>query len=683
MFCRQAALCVNRHVTRSSTRCLVLGSNTFHKTKKYDECKTTSSLLRSRARPGGGGSSSSSISLFPGSSSKAFSSTGSARCTDQAAGLGLHPILPGPSDIPYSRAKLGAFSQVKPKLTNAFTEDNLLQTFLRRTVPKEVLDRIYSDLERFGERIASEIDGLGEECEKNPPKHKAFDAWGNRVDELNTCVAWKKQHDISAKEGLVAIPYEKEYGTWSRLYQLSKLYMYAPSSGLYSCPLAMTDGAASFFRLHPDLPMKERAFSRLISRNPKDFWTSGQWMTEKRGGSDVGLGTETIAIPQPDGTYKLHGYKWFSSATDADMTLTLARIVDEHGQTNPGSRGLSLFYLETKTADGKLNNIEIQKLKDKLGTRQLPTAELLLDGTIAHLVSEEGRGVSSITSMLTISRIHTIMMAVSNMRRIVHLARDYCLKRTAFGKVIMKHPLHMQTLSRLEVEVRAAFLLVMEIGRLLGLEDCGEANQTETNLLRLLTPLAKLYTGKQAISVASESLECFGGQGYIEDSGLPVFLRDAQVLSIWEGTTNILSLDVLRAITKSNGQVLLSFFEDIECKLKNITLSQNNDLKNSALNVTKSLKDIKNFVEMSYHQSSSYMEAAARDFAFSLARIYMATLILDHAAWEGANSSDVLVAKRWCEKDLAPVVKNAARGHYSAEAYNLDCLTVLDGHPEA
>ncbi|XP_071964076.1 acyl-CoA dehydrogenase family member 11-like isoform X1 [Antedon mediterranea] len=587
------------------------------------------------------------------------------------------------ASMPFSGAKLGVFTQVKPKLTNVFTEDKLLTDFLKRTMPKDVLQEIYSDLERFGKRVATEIDDLGKECEKNVPKIITFDAWGNRIDELITCDAWKKQHDISAEEGLVAIPYEKQYGPWSRVYQLVKLYLYAPSSGLYSCPLAMTDGAAKFFQIHPDLPMNERAFSRLISRDPKHFWTSGQWMTEKKGGSDVGLGTETLAVPQHDGSYKLHGFKWFSSATDADMTLTLARIVDESGQATPGSRGLSMFYVETKTIDGTLNGIEIQKLKDKLGTRQLPTAELLLDGTIAQLVSDEGRGVVGITPMLTITRLHNTLSAASSMRRIVHLARDFCLKRAAFGKVIVEHPLHMQTLSRLEVESRAAFLMVMEIGRLLGLEDCGEASDDELDMLRLLTPLAKLYTGKQAVSVASEALECFGGQGYIEDTGLPVFLRDAQVLSIWEGTTNILSLDVLRAITKSNGKVLLSFFKDVEQKLTKVAMSEVNDLQNSTLNVSQALKDVKEFVEMSSQQSLSFMEAAARDFAFSLSRIYMAAVMLDHAAWQGADASDVMAAKRWCEMDLVPVIKNAANGHYSCEAYGLDYAMVLNGHPEA
>ncbi|GFN79983.1 isobutyryl-coa dehydrogenase, mitochondrial, partial [Plakobranchus ocellatus] len=156
-----------------------------------------------------------------------------------------------------------------------------------------------------------------------------------------------------------------------RLYQMAQFYLYEPSAGLYGCPLAMTNGAA-------------RTIEVSMCRDPQTFWTSGQWMTEKRGGSDVAGGTETVAVEQPEGTYKLYGYKWFSSATDADITLTLARIVDDHGSTVKGTRGLSLFYLDVK---GQKSNIQLVKLKNKLGTRQLPTAELLIEGATAHKVS--------------------------------------------------------------------------------------------------------------------------------------------------------------------------------------------------------------------------------------------------------------------------------------------------------
>ena len=350
----------------------------------------------------------------------------------------------------FSRANVGKFVQPEPHHENAFTSDSFLQSYLRRVIPKDIMDTIEPDLSMFGERCATDIYALGQECEVNPPYLVQSTAWGRRVDHIITCQAWKEQKRISAKEGLIAIPYERAEGEFSRLYQISKLFMYSPASGLYWCPLAMTDGAAKTIESQ-NLNLPE-AFSHLTSRDPALFWTSGQWMTEKRGGSDVGQATETVAVHQGGNCYKLYGYKWFSSATDSDMALTLARVVDTMGEVQGRSKGISMFFLKTKQADGSLNNIEVVKMKNKLGTRQLPTAELLLDGVDAELISQPGRGIASISSMLTITRLHNITSSVGAMRKIVSLARDYATRRKAFGDSIDNQPLHIQTLSRMEVK---------------------------------------------------------------------------------------------------------------------------------------------------------------------------------------------------------------------------------------
>ncbi len=419
-------------------------------------------------------------------------------------GLGSKPDTV-PACQPFYKAKRGDFYQDKPCLGNVYKKDSSLKDYLQRVVPEKTLSEIRPDLERFGERVGAEIDELGRQCELNPPTLRTYDAWGKRIDHLLTSAAWKQQKIITAQEGIIAIPYEQEFGPYSRVYAAAKMLMFSPSSGLYSCPVAMTDGAAKFFKTFGDKypAQRDKAFAHLISRDGSYFWTSGQWMTERRGGSDVADGTETVAVMQNDGSYKLYGYKWFSSATDSDMTLTLARIVDKDGNSIPGTKGISLFYVETRNIDGNLNGMEIHRLKNKLGTRQLPTAELLLDGTIAHLVSDEGQGISGISSMLTISRYHNSLSSVGLMRRIVHLARDYSQRRCAFGKKIGNHPLHMQTLARLEVETRGNLILMLHLAYLLGLDECSMTTQHEQHLIRLLTPIAKLYTAKQVMCPSS------------------------------------------------------------------------------------------------------------------------------------------------------------------------------------
>ncbi|XP_040207920.1 acyl-CoA dehydrogenase family member 11-like [Rana temporaria] len=581
--------------------------------------------------------------------------------------------------MPFSRSVIGSFFQEQPKLGNQFLEDAILQSYLKKHLPPLVLEEASRDLERFGQRIVEEIDSLGRECELNLPQLQQYDAWGRRIDRIITCPAWKRMKELSAEEGLIAEAYERKYSSWSRLIQVVKLYLYAPSSGLFTCPLAMTDGAAKVIETLGSPAALQDAFKRLTSRDPSQFWTSGQWMTERKGGSDVAHGTETMAYPRPDGTYTLHGYKWFTSATDSDMTLTLGRVVDEQGHIIQGTKGLSLFHLEVRDAKGQLNGIEVQRLKDKLGTRQVPTAELLLDGVKAIRISPEGRGVASISSMLGITRIHNTIFAVAVMRRVINLAREYASKRFVFGKLIKDHPLHIQTMARMEVEARGAFLLLMEVARLLGLEETNMATEQDQHLLRLLTPIAKLYTGKQALAVVSEGLECFGGQGYMEDTGLPAILRDTQVLTIWEGTTNILSLDVLRSVIKSQGLVLGSFFSAVQ---ENLEASSNvPELSQPTSRLLHALQQLKDFSQSAGTKGSGFMELAARDFAYSLAKIFIGSLFVEHAAWAGATDTFIYCAQRWSEQDLCPVNKAEVSGCYSSEATSMDTQLVYEKSP--
>ncbi|XP_042237513.1 acyl-CoA dehydrogenase family member 11-like [Homarus americanus] len=569
--------------------------------------------------------------------------------------------------IQFSRAKLGHFTQTPPYQDNLFTNNAFLTSYLTRVLPQHVRDEIWSDLTRFGQRAVTDIYQLGRECELNQPYVRTFDAWGNRTDELVTCQAWKDLKKISAEEGLIAAAYEGKYKEYDRLYQMVKLFIFSPVSGLYSCPLAMTDGAAKTARMMKS-PHLQEAYEHLTSRDPQHFWTSGQWMTEKRGGSDVSGSTETVALAQPDGTHQLFGYKWFSSATDSDMTLTLANIISED-QPEPKSRGLTMFFMKTRKDDGKLNGIEIVKLKDKLGTRQLPTAELLLDGSVAHQVSAEGRGIASIANMLTITRMHNAMSSCAVMRRIIQLARDYSLRRSAFGQVVESHPLHQLTASRMEVTTRACEALTFHMARLLGREEAGVATSQESLVLRTLTPIMKFFTAKMAMKIISEALECFGGQGYIEDTGLPSHLRDAQVLPIWEGTTNIMSLDFLRAMAKSKGEALTAVYDDVKARIEEVTSIMTEDLQDSCHKVTQSMDELTSFLQQHPH----LIQPAARDIATSVAHIYIGSLLLEHAAWEKSSNSKE-VAKRWCQQRLTCLTLDEYSADNKAlymEGYNL------------
>lgn len=540
------------------------------------------------------------------------------------------------------------FRQDPPVLGNQLNEDNYLKDNLERVLPKEFHTEIFGDLTRFGERVIKELPEYVEDALQNVPVHIPYDPWGNRIDEIKTAHGWRTLDKVSAEEGIVAIGYERRFKAYSRYYQMAKLYLFNPSSATYSCPLAMTDGAARLIEVHGDDSLKQGAYRHLTSRDPNVFWTSGQWMTEKTGGSDVS-NTETIAVNEK-GSYRLYGSKWFTSATTSQMAMTLARIADENGKTLPGSRGLSLFYLETHKADGSLNQIEIHRLKDKLGTRALPTAELTLNGTPAKLVGEPGNGVKNISTLFNITRIYNAVCSVSFMRRGIALARSYGTKRKAFGSFLRDLPLYVETLASLQSDFEACFQLTFYTSLLLGKTECGEGSPEDDAVLRLLTPLAKLYTAKQSIKCSSEVLECFGGAGYVEDTGLPFLLKESQVLAIWEGTTNVLSLDALRAIQKNDA--FRPFISNIKTRLSTV---KHTALKNSVEKVKETTIHIIKSMETLATQDSAILQGSTRDLAWIMAQTFAASLMLEHADWclnHSHKSTAPASAIRWIETNL-------------------------------
>lgn len=539
------------------------------------------------------------------------------------------------------------FLQAAPQLDHPFEDDLILKSYLKRVFPSHIYKEVELDLKRLGDRVLNEMEPLAQEAESSNPVHVPFTPWGKRIDHIKVSPAWERLHEIAAEEGIVATGYERKYGEFSRPYQFAKLYLYHPSSAIYSCPLAMTDGAARVIELFGTADMKERAYQHLISRDPKIFWTSGQWMTEKTGGSDVG-GSITVAKIEK-GMFKLYGEKWFTSATTSQMAMTLARI--------EGDEKLSLFYLELRDDDGELQNIQINRLKDKLGTKALPTAELTLSGVPAVLVGERGKGVKTIANLFNITRLYNACCAVGYMHRGISLSRDYGKKRVAFGRPIMEHGLHQQTLAGLQVRFEASFLMTFHAALLLGKEETGKASSNESGLLRLLIPLVKLYTAKEGVAIASEVIESFGGAGYVEDTGLPVILRNAQVLSIWEGTTNVLALDALRAIQKENAG---------ECFIKDLAhrLDKIND---PSLKVFKKVIDEASttiFRAIGKLEDQEDLNTCARQIAMSLSRVLAASFLLEHAEWSLINEKDSRIStvlEHFLQNGLVEEIEGSAK----------------------
>lgn len=550
------------------------------------------------------------------------------------------------------------FFQTGPELSNTYKLDPLLQSLLKRKLPASFRGEVEEDLTRFGERLVSDILAFSDDAEANHPTLVSHDPWGNRIDEIETSLGWKELDKVSAEEGIVAIGYERKFAEFSRLIQFAKIYLYHPSSAYYTCPLAMTDGAAKLIETFGDTSLKEGAFKNLTSRDPNQFWTSGQWMTEKSGGSDVS-GTETVARLE-NGEYKLHGVKWFTSATTSQMAMTLARIEDKEGNSIEGNRGLSLFYLELRNEKGELQGIEIQRLKDKLGTKALPTAELQLKGVPAKLVGEVGAGVKTIATLFNVTRIYNSCTTIGAWKRLMDLARDYAGKRQAFGKTLDQQPLHLKMLSHLEVQFHASFHLAFYVAELLGLDEVGNSkvNKERVNkLLRFFTPIAKLYTAKNNMLATSELVESFGGAGYVEDTGIPKWLRDNQTLTIWEGTTNVLSLDVLRSISKED--TFRYFVDEVKEKLGGINSLE---LKEAKESVVTAYEKLCVYALKMGEMSRDQVESQARDFAFSIGNIMTSALMLEHAEACGDDKS-IKVVQRFCTSKLYSIIEYRKDDH--------------------
>ena len=523
------------------------------------------------------------------------------------------------------------FNQAPPELGNQYEDDRVLRSYLKRKLPFEVLSEIEAELFEMGRLAGGKLYSMQLADRLNEPRLTQWDAWGERVDMIEVSPLWRVAERIAAEHGVVAAAYERKHSAHARTHQAALAYLFTPSTDVYSCPLAMTDGAAQTLLRSGNQSLIERIVPHLITRNPEGFWTSGQWMTESTGGSDVGL-SETIARSEREGAWRLYGRKWFTSATTSQVALTLARPEGN----GPGGSGLALFLVEMRDKMGRLRNIQINRLKDKLGTRKVPTAELTLDGTPAELVMGKTDGVRNITPMLNITRLWNGISACALMRRGLALARSYARKRFAFGAHLSEKPLHVDTLAHLQAEMEAAFHLAFFVAELVGLDEAGDINDEQRELLRFLTPLMKLTTARQAVNVTSEALEAFGGAGYVEDTGLPVLLRDAQVLSIWEGTTNVLSLDALRILTKRDNALAL-LKREVERCLQSVRDARLAQAARASLDAVTHAED---WLQGALKDGQDILEAGARRFALSLGRSLALARLAEHAEWSLAEEKD-------------------------------------------
>ncbi|KAF8503214.1 acyl-CoA dehydrogenase/oxidase [Hysterangium stoloniferum] len=567
--------------------------------------------------------------------------------------------------------QLTAYSEGHP-----YTDDLVLPNLLQRLIPHRHLLEINADLVRFGQEIKDEVASLTPLVHE--PKLTQYDQWGRRIDRLDTSEGWRRFKDIAIREGLVAIPHERQYGEYSRIYGFAKVLIFVADSHGIMCPMSMTDGAARVLELFGTEEMKRDIRSRLISRDPSIAFTSGQWMTERPGGSDVSQ-TETVAKPVKEGSgsptkvgspYYLNGFKWFSSATDSQISVALART----GPLSEGSRSLSLFLvplrlplLPTISPSSISNGIFVHRLKDKFGTHALPTAELSLNNTAAYLLSPLNQGVRTIAPVLNITRIHSAVSLVGGLSRALAIARSYAKVRSITSRaanstspvqqLLMHTPLHVALLAKVGVTYQALAHLAFGTVALLGRSECGVADSDEETRLRLLTPVVKAFVSERGVSAMEDCMTCLGGQGYMEENSIGRLIRDATVDRIWEGTINVLALDLMRAASSKHGIKPFAKWAGHIISSLPVDLAKEFGLGKSIDSLHSSLETING----GFSPSGASSPFIPRPLLFLFAHVAAALYLLEHVVWAAAPSrrnqyhawrADLEVFKRWVEEGL-------------------------------
>ena len=438
---------------------------------------------------------------------------------------------------------------------NAFDSDRVLVEAVSREGGDFEIDRI-----REVGRLAGQAQTIrrGFEANERPPKLRTHDRFGNRIDEVEFVDAYHELLGQAVASGLHSLPWNRpEPG--AHVARAAAFMVFSQAEAGVGCPVSMTYSVIPALRKQPELAAEwEPRFTsteydrRMVPAADKTGAMCGMAMTEKQGGSDVRANT-TTAVPTggggPGAEYEITGHKWFCSAPMCDAFLTLAQT----------ESGISCFLLPRFTDDGERNRFHIQRLKDKLGNRSNASSEVEFRAASARMVGEEGRGVATIIEMVNHTRLDCATGSASGMRAATAQAIWHASHRAAFGRTLVDQPLMGNVLADLAIESEAATISALWLARQFDQAHAGD--EAAGAVRRLATPILKYWICKRAPSHAVEALECLGGNGYVEESGMPRLFRESPLQSIWEGSGNVQALDVLRAMVKSPQSVEALFAE--------------------------------------------------------------------------------------------------------------------------
>jgi len=506
-------------------------------------------------------------------------------------------------------------NQAPPLVGHDLAADPVLLAALDREGAGHAADSLHA----FGRRLGSaQVQHWATQANEHPPVLHTHDRYGHRLDEVEFHPAWHELMAMSIGAGLAGVPWADQRPA-PHVVRAGGFFLASQVEAGHGCPLSMTYAIVPALRHAPDLAaeleplLATRSYDpSLVPPTSKAGLVAGMGMTEKQGGSDVRVNT-TRAVPCADGSYRLVGHKWFTSAPMSDLFLVLAQA--------PG--GLSCFLLPRVLPDGTRNAIRLQRLKDKLGNRSNASSEIELQAAVAHRVGAEGRGVATILDMVVHTRLDCVIGSAATQRAALVAAVHHARHRRAFGALLVDQPAMTNVLADLAIESEAATLLAF---RLAGAVDrAASGDRLENAFRRLATAVGKFSVCKRTPTVVAEALECLGGNGYVEDSGLPRLFRESPLNSIWEGSGNVNALDVLRALRRDPDS-----WEAVHAEL---TVASGADRRYDV-----ALQQLDAAVTAQADAEPEVAQAGARRLVQSLALVLQASLVLRYAPAEVADA---------------------------------------------
>ncbi|QOV11012.1 acyl-CoA dehydrogenase family protein [Viridibacillus arvi] len=534
---------------------------------------------------------------------------------------------------------------------NFFHDNQTLQLILEKTLDADFLDFANRELTVFGELCANDIDLRAKHTDREgEPKLKRYDKYGEEVSEVWVNDGYKKTIQETYDTGIVGyvhkeIPALGVKGNYT--YSFAQGYLLAHAEPGFYCPVTLTMATAYLLDHYADEKLKERFLTPVCSTGEGPLFEGATFLTERQGGSDVGA--NVVKAIKEGNNYRLYGEKYFASnAGMCGVAMVLARIEGAPG----GSKGLTLFAVPWRKDNGEINRLRVRRLKDKLGVRAVPSGEVEFDGAEAFVVGDPTRGFYYMMEALNLSRICNAVASIGIMRRALLEAKEYATRRNAFGKRLADFPMVRDTLSKLAATLHVEVATVFDLIGLYEKVTAGEATEQEVILNRLNIAIMKKETAEQAIHFAHEAIEMHGGNGYIEDFVTPRLLRDAQVLTVWEGTANILGLELIRLVNKYSAHIV--FTDVMQERLKKIT---NNEQKQIVVNQLKILtEELSKFANL----DADLQSFEAKKLAKKMAHVYESIVAIEWAEKHGGRYeklAEVYLDEVWSLREIGDPMK--------------------------